>query len=195
MEATSCPGRAELEGFVTGNLPGPELARVAGHVERCPDCEGTLETLDHLADPFLSRLRRSSSDGSGPEPESVPDGLIAAAQSARAGRGETPGEWGCRRLGRFELLERLGAGSFGYVFRARDTGLGRVVAIKIPRAGSLACEEDVTRFLREARSAAQLQHPGIVAVHETGQADDGTPYLVEEFVLGTTLASRLGDGP
>ena len=70
-----------------------------------------------------------------------------------------------------------------------------MVAIKIPRAGSLASEEDAERFLREARSAAQLKHPGIVALHETGQADDGTFYLVEEFVQGTTLASRLGDGP
>ena len=68
-----------------------------------------------------------------------------------------------------------------------------MVAIKIPRAGSLASEEDAARFLREARSAAQLKHPGIVALHETGQTDDGTLYLVEEFVQGTTLASRLAD--
>ena len=90
-------------------------------------------------------------------------------------------------------MERLGAGSYGYVFRARDLELGRMVAIKIPRAGSLASKEDADRFLREARSAAQLKHPGIVALHETGQADDGTFYLVEEFVQGTTLASVLGD--
>ena len=70
-----------------------------------------------------------------------------------------------------------------------------MVAIKIPRAGSLAGAEDVTRFFREARSAAQLQHPGIVALHETGQAEDGTLYLIEEFVQGTTLASRLAGGP
>ena len=94
-------------------------------------------------------------------------------------------------LGRFELLEQVGVGSFGYVFRARDTELGRQVAIKIPRAGHLASTEDAARFLREARSAAQLKHPGIVTIHETGQADDGTFYLVEEFVQGTTLSARL----
>src|SRR4029077_16392114 len=102
---------------------------------------------------------------------------------------------GPHRLGKFELFERLGMGSFGYVFRARDTELGRVGAIKIPRAGSLAGAEDVARFFREARSAAQLQHPGIVALHETGQAEDGTLYLIEEFVQRTTLASRLVGRP
>jgi serine/threonine protein kinase len=93
------------------------------------------------------------------------------------------------------LLERLGAGSFGYVFRAQDAELGRIVAIKIPRAGSLASREDAARFMREARSAAQLEHSGIVSLHEAGQTDDGTFFLVEEFVPGITLASRLGQGP
>ena len=196
MDATGCPGREVLEDFAVGTLPGSEFARVAGHVERCPDCEQTLQALDHLDDPFLSRLRRSTaSDGSESEP--VPGHLVAAVRSARSRREADwlAAEHGPRRLGKFELLERLGAGSFGYVFRARDTELGRVVAIKIPRAGSLAGAEDVTRFFREARSAAQLQHPGIVALHETGQAEDGTPYLIEEFVQGTTLASRLAGGP
>ncbi len=196
MDATVCPARAELEGFVVGTLSGSEFARVAGHVERCPDCEQAVQALDHFADPFLARLRRSTASEDS-EVEPVPCDLVAAARFARARR---EAEWllseqGPRRLGRFELLERLGAGSFGYVFRARDTELGRLVAIKIPRAGSLAGAEDVTRFFREARSAAQLQHPGIVALHETGQAEDGTLYLIEEFVQGTTLASRLAGGP
>jgi serine/threonine protein kinase len=133
------------------------------------------------------------------EAVAVPEELLAAARAGRH-HGEGAGAWladgeGARRLGKFALLERLGAGSFGYVFRARDTELGRIVAIKIPRAGSLAGKEDVARFLREARSAAQLQHPGIVALHETGQAEDGTFYLVEEFVRGTTVANRLASGP
>jgi serine/threonine protein kinase len=173
------------------------LARVADHVERCLACEAALQALDQLADPLLARLRDwPGTEGSGAEP--VPEELIATVRSSGARRGSAAwlsAEDGCRRLGKFALLERLGAGSFGYVFRALDTELGRMVAVKIPRAGSLASEEDAARFLREARSAAQLQHTGIVALHETGQADDGTFYLVEEFVQGTTLASRLRDGP
>jgi serine/threonine protein kinase len=196
MDRVDCPDRAELEGFLAGQLPGRAFARIAEHVERCPACDETLLALDRAADPLLASLRRLGGDGGiGTEP--MPEPLLAAVRSIGGRGGEAAwlsAEGGPRRLGKFELLERLGAGSFGYVFRAKDAELGRVVAIKIPRAGSLASKEDAARFLREARSAAQLKHPGIVALHETGQADDGTFYLVEEFVPGTTLASRLADG-
>jgi WD40 repeat protein len=97
-----------------------------------------------------------------------------------------------RRLGRFELLQRLGTGSFGTVYKASDPELDRVVAIKVPRAGSVG-PDDLERFLREARSAAQLKHPGIVSLYDAGQAD-GTCYLVSEFVQGATLADRLTAG-
>ena len=95
-----------------------------------------------------------------------------------------------RRLGKFEFLEELGVGGYGTVYKARDTELDRTVAVKIPRAGNLATQEDVDRFLREARAAAQLKHPGIVSIHDAGQSD-GTCYLVSEYVAGATLADRL----
>jgi serine/threonine protein kinase len=166
-------------------------------VEGCKSCDQVLQTLDFISDPLLSRLRQLDSL-TGQEDEQVPKELMAIARSRGAETATPSCLWdrdGSRRLGKFELLEQLGAGSFGFVFRAQDTELDRIVAIKIPRAGSLTSEEDATRFLREARSAAQLKHPGIVALHETGQTEDGTPYLIEEFVEGTTLASWLGEGP
>jgi serine/threonine protein kinase len=95
-----------------------------------------------------------------------------------------------RTLGKFELLDLVGAGSFGSVYKARDTELGRTVAIKVPRAGNLGSSGDADRFLREARSVAQLRHPSIVPVFEIGQ-DGGLPYLVSEFVHGITLADLL----
>src|SRR5262249_47212643 len=76
-----------------------------------------------------------------------------------------------RRLGKFELLETLGQGAFGTVHLARDPELDRLVAIKVPRHGLLAADADLDRFLREARSVAQLRHPAIVEVHEAGQAE------------------------
>ncbi len=76
-----------------------------------------------------------------------------------------------RTLGHFELLDRIGIGAFGEVWTAHDTELDRTVAIKLPRKGQLTAEE-AESFLREARSAARLNHPGIVAVHEVGRADD-----------------------
>ena len=95
-----------------------------------------------------------------------------------------------KRLGKFEFLEQIGIGSFGTVYKARDTELDRTVAIKIPRAGNVPRPEDLDRFLREARSAAQLKHPNIVSLYDAGQSD-GTCYLVSEFIQGATLAERL----
>jgi WD40 repeat protein len=95
-----------------------------------------------------------------------------------------------KRLGRFDILEELGVGSFGTVYKARDTELDRLVALKIPRSGSIPRAEDMDRFLREAKSAAQLKHPGIVSLYDAGTID-GTCCLVSEFIQGATLAERL----
>src|SRR5262245_6083537 len=97
---------------------------------------------------------------------------------------------GQRKLGKFELIDAIGFGAFGTVFKARDPELDRVVAIKVPRSGSLATREDLNRFLREARSVARLRHPSIVSVYEVGQAES-VPYLVSEFVQGMTLADLM----
>jgi tetratricopeptide (TPR) repeat protein len=89
----------------------------------------------------------------------------------------------------FELIERLGSGGFGTVWRARDTKLERDVALKLPRKGQLTPAE-TDRFLREARAAAQLSHSHIVAVHEVGLAED-IPYIVSDLVRGESLADQL----
>jgi serine/threonine protein kinase len=183
-----------LADFAVGNLCGDAFERVARHVENCRACETTLDALDDRGDAFLLQLRQTAAnDTTG---EAVPRELLAVVSSL-PGEGRPRSGWaadGLRRLGKFQLLEVLGLGSFGHVFRARDTELGRTVAIKMLRAGGLASREEVDRFLREARSAAQLQHPGLVALHETGQTDDGLFYLVEEFVQGETLTARLKTG-
>jgi WD40 repeat protein/tRNA A-37 threonylcarbamoyl transferase component Bud32/Flp pilus assembly protein TadD len=98
-----------------------------------------------------------------------------------------------RTLGRFELLQAVGSGSFGTVYRARDPKLDRTVAVKVPRAGNLPDGQELDRFLREARSTAQLRHPVIVPVYEVGQ-DHEVPYLVSEFIDGVTLGDRLTAG-
>jgi len=94
-------------------------------------------------------------------------------------------------IGRFQLEERLGAGGFGTVWKARDTELDRVVAVKIPRKGQLEAE-DVEQFYREARAAAQLRHPNIVAVHEVGR-DGNTVFIVSDMIRGVSLSEWMLD--
>lgn len=188
MKASGCPNRADLAAFGTGRLSGPAFTAVAEHVENCATCESALQALDTAADPLVAGLRHMTPVA----PPPVPLDLVEAARSVRdvASFARPRFAGGCR-LGKFELVEQIGAGSYGRVFRARDAELNRQVAVKILRAGRPASPEDLDRFVREARSAAQLKHPGIVAIYETGQTEDGTCYLVEEFIDGTTLARRL----
>src|SRR5262249_19052919 len=75
-------------------------------------------------------------------------------------------------------------------WKARDPQLSRFVAVKIPHRGHLVSTKDVERFLREARSTAQLRHPGIVSVHEVGTFEE-LPYLVSDYIDGVTLADLL----
>lgn len=184
----NCPPRDELLALMSGTLTEGAFQRVTQHVETCRECETLLDGLSSTSDPIEARLRGISEQLDRGH-TAIPSALLNMVRSLRTSQSD---DQAGRRLGKFELLERLGSGSYGYVYRARDVELGRIVAIKIPRAGSLSSSEDAARFLREARSAAQLTHPGIVALHETGQATDGTYYLVEEFIEGETLSHRLG---
>src|SRR5690349_1729808 len=128
--------------------------------------------------------------GESPAPEEVC--CTSCGSSFRLER-ETTTDWKSaenQKLGKFVLLRTLGQGAFGTVYEARDPELDRVVAIKVPRGGHLAGSADLDRLVREARSAAQLRHPSIVALYEVGQADS-LPYLVCEFVQGVTLTDLM----
>jgi serine/threonine-protein kinase len=89
--------------------------------------------------------------------------------------------------GQYEITAIAGQGATGTVYRARQRGIERHVAIKVLR-GELACDEvSVRRFLREARASARLEHPGIVAVHAIGKTPAGAPYIAMELVEGRSL--------
>ena len=97
-------------------------------------------------------------------------------------------------VGDYELLEQVGQGGMGIVFRARQISLGREVAIKMIQQDRLNSPEDHQRFLAEAEATARLVHPGIVQVYEVGEFD-GTPFFSMQFIRGETLAQRLKGGP
>ncbi len=94
-------------------------------------------------------------------------------------------------LGPYEVLAPLGAGGMGEVWRARDTRLGRDVAIKIVRAGLASDPDRLSRFEKEARAAAQLDHPNILVVHDVG-THEGSPFIVSELLQGESLREKLG---
>jgi len=97
-------------------------------------------------------------------------------------------------LGHFTILERIGAGGMGEVFRARDQRLDREVAIKVLPPDVAGDPRRIARFEREARALAKLSHPNILAIHEFGD-EDGVVYVVTELLDGETLEERLGKRP
>jgi serine/threonine protein kinase/tetratricopeptide (TPR) repeat protein len=98
------------------------------------------------------------------------------------------------RLGPYEIVAPIGAGGMGEVYRARDTRLGRDVAIKVLPAELARDSERVKRFEKEARATGSLNHPNILAIHDVG-LHEGSPYLVEELLEGQTLRGALRSGP
>jgi WD40 repeat protein len=96
-------------------------------------------------------------------------------------------------IGHYRVLEKIGSGAMGEVFRARDERLGRDVALKLIRPASSANPDHLRRFELEARAAAALNHPNIVAVYDVG-LNEGSPYIVCELLEGKTLRKRLEEG-
>ncbi len=141
---------------------------------RCPHCQNPIEIID---DSSLGEIDCPSCGSS--------FSLLAGDSTVTFRNNEL------RKIAHFELVERVGVGAFGTVWKARDTRLDRTVAVKIPRKDKLDSAE-AEQFFREARAAAQLSHPGIVSVHEVGR-DGDTIYIVSDLVQGVTLADWLTD--
>src|SRR5262249_49072272 len=94
----------------------------------------------------------------------------------------------------YEILKELGRGGMGVVYQARHLALGRVVALKMIRAGDLARPQECARFQAEAHTVARLGHPNIVQIYEVGEAE-GRPFLALEYVPGGSLADALRGRP
>src|SRR5262245_17313167 len=154
----------------------------AGTRLRCPRCRECFRLEAARQTPVPSALEETI-DGACPPagpPKELPAGAPQEPQFP-----EAPG---------YVVLEELGRGGMGIVYKARHTALQRLVALKMIRSGSGATPSEVARFRAEATAVAQLQHPHIVQIYEVGE-HAGLPYFSLELVDGPTLADRLAGTP
>src|SRR5688572_29283482 len=164
----------------------------------CPQCGGRISSTDAFCPECVTRVAlKEAEEFDETEALGANDLLPESAQrkfghaaSAPGVTGGTDGEpWGD-----YKLLEPIGRGAMGKVFKARHARLNRLVALKFIRSGRGASENERKRFLREAEAVARLQHPHIVTLYEAGEAE-GQPYLAMEYVPGKTLGETIGENP
>jgi hypothetical protein len=211
MALVSHPKPEELTAFAQGKLPAADSAAVEEHLLGCDSC---VQFLEAQPDDPLLRLARlqtlpvgAAAPPSGPVtfPESETHTVSLPNPGAAGGAGDRPSFLGTGPAGevppllaghpRYRVLRLLGQGGMGAVFLAEHRVLRRLVALKVIKQVYTADPAAVERFRREARAAAQLQHPNIVAAHDADPVGD-THFLVMEYVAGVTLAQLLRErGP
>jgi hypothetical protein len=188
----ACPAREVLSAYSLGNLPPHELDRVAGHLEHCDRCLQTLEQVEDSCDTLMLELRRPRAS----EPVSDDECRRIVARAAvlyqvPVSSGDALGAWsadGSRppwRVGPYEILEPLGRGGMGAVYKARHSHLGKLVALKL-LPGRRMSESAVARFLLEMQAVGRLNHANIVQAYDA--AVEGVPYLAMELLRGIDLA-------
>jgi WD40 repeat protein len=186
----ACPRRELLAALLDEQLPTSERDLLEGHLDDCTACQQAL--LELSGDP--TTWQRCAGLLHSPQDDPlVPDDLLSHLKSAhqtepRGTRAAVPFVPG------YELLGELGHGGMAVVYRARQIGLNRLVALKMILAGAHATAELRDRFRREAEAVARLQHPNIVQIHDIGE-HDGLPYFSMELVEGGNLSRHLDGTP
>jgi len=181
MTPAACPDAATLENLRFGRVPEPQRTELIRHVAACPSCRQALQA---------RRTEESIQENAPPQPV-----LMAIPVTAPPGRrlpflepSQHPDSLG--RLGDYEVHAELGRGGMGVVLRAFDSSLNRPVAIKVLAQHLASSALARKRFLREARAAAAVRHPHVVAIHEVGEVQ-GQPFLVMQLVAGSSLQQLL----
>ncbi len=195
MSVPACPSRERLFDYAVGRLSDDASEVLASHLDACSTCQTMLAALDDASDSLVARLRCPVPDD--PllvEPEcgvalarakavaGRPAGTSGGAAQRRQGPFPVPGQ-----LGEYQLLEELGCGGMGTVYKALHTKLDRVVALKVLVKGRVEDPRAITRFEREMKAIGRLDHPQIVRAHDAREID-GHPVLIMEFVEGLDLA-------
>jgi serine/threonine protein kinase len=186
MPESNCPSETDLKAFVLGELPEALHPLVSAHLEACPRCEAIAQQLDDFADPIIRAVRLAQVQTLGDDATTVELKSAAATAMGAIGLPE--------RVGDYTILEQVGRGGMGVVYKARQTKPSRLVAIKMILAGSHARTANVERFLKDAETIASLQHPNIVQVYKV-EEHEGKPFFSLEYCGGGNLAQKLKATP
>jgi len=204
FEASRCPTREQLSDLVVGQLPAEVLDSVESHIEQCTACQTSLETLDNLDDSLVRGLKHVRLADTASVDAALENQLqraeAIAEQVWRTPQGDETEAGGAvtrpagdqpiatRRFGQYELLEQIGAGGMGTVWKAQHLRLQRPVAIKFLPRDRVQDSQAVARFDREMAAVGKLDHQHLVRAHDAGEVD-GQPFLVMEYVAGLDLSA------
>jgi eukaryotic-like serine/threonine-protein kinase len=210
MAEQNCPEKKVLLEFAAGRGDTSLRSAIQAHLDQCPGCRQTVataaeSTTEHrprastVADPLAvsgSYLGCDIVDVDSSEQYTRPNSSEEELHSRfDCGLLEPPREAGALgQLGKYVVLEVLGYGGMGVVFRAKDEQLLRTVAIKVMSRELASSATARRRFIREARAAAAINHPNVVTIHAV-EEHQGTPFLVMELIQGESLRDRLRHRP
>ncbi len=195
----TCPQNEELRRYLDGEGTAVSLESIDQHVTQCTKCQQELEILGQQSD----SMTRLVADAVRSPPLEISSRLENSLKQIRTKKGldQSPTlhepDFQHLQIRDYRILESIGEGGMGRVFRAIHTRLNRPVAIKVLRQDRVGSVEAVARFSREMQLIAQLEHPHIVRALDAGE-QDGVPYLVMEFLPGVDagqLSRRIGPLP
>lgn len=170
----NCPTVLELQDYLSGKSTGAGFASLDEHIVSCPSCQQTLASIGQPTD-FITNL---------------------IAEALRIGE-KLPPTNKLTMIREYRILELIGEGGMGCVYRAVHTRLNRAVAIKVLRRDRVNSKEAISRFSREMEVVGKLEHPNIVRALDAGE-HDGQQYLVMEFLAGVDVGrilNRIGPLP
>ncbi len=195
INESDCPSHEEIVAFSTGKVTETVLETISEHLETCESCISVLLAVQDSDDSLVDGLRTPSSGEQfldEPEYQRAVEGVEAIGCGPLTL--DRPDGGSLRPLpsefGRYEILEELGQGGMGTVYLARDTQLGREVALKIPHFRRSQNPHLLERFYREARAAATIDDPNLCPVYDVGEID-GIPYLTMARIRGKSLSKVL----
>ncbi|QDS97448.1 serine/threonine-protein kinase [Adhaeretor mobilis] len=202
MTALDHPAHEMLSDYALGRLPADELDEIAEHLQQCDDCQETLTSL--AGEDTLVRGLAMANDGSPYEAEADLQAVLAKLQETeppeethdlpeKQSAGGPAGSLG--QLREYRLLEKLGCGGMGTVYRAEHQKLGRMVAVKVLPEERMRHPEAIARFHREMQAIGNLDHPHIVRAFDAGESE-GKHFLAMELIDGVDLGALVKrEGP